>query len=237
QDGSKETIRDHWNDSQRDGQTHSQDLSESGVCLTGCKQPEIERSGRVEVPAEKTSSRQKNHQSIKTMASHPKRAAIISLHQEGHETKRIAHLLSVSQLLARKTIERFEMLESRSDRKEARTSPFSEAAAHFLSAQMKNVRLKGWRRPQERFADDTHRSIVFSDEKIFTTEPIVNPQNDRLLAADEKLTISRGNVTEKTTHPSSVVVWGATTSDGKTLLLFVDAGVMIDEEIYLKSVL
>ncbi|VDO77462.1 unnamed protein product [Heligmosomoides polygyrus] len=38
--------------------------AESGVCLTGCKQPEIERSGRVVVPAEKTSSRQ-DHQSIK----------------------------------------------------------------------------------------------------------------------------------------------------------------------------
>uniref|UniRef100_A0A183GLP6 40S ribosomal protein S29 n=1 Tax=Heligmosomoides polygyrus TaxID=6339 RepID=A0A183GLP6_HELPZ len=46
-------------------QTHSQGLSESGICLTGCKQPEIERSGRVVVPAEKSSSRQKDHQSIK----------------------------------------------------------------------------------------------------------------------------------------------------------------------------
>ncbi|VDO90635.1 unnamed protein product [Heligmosomoides polygyrus] len=40
-------------------------VDESGVCLTGCKQPEIERSGRVVVPVEKTSSRQKDHQSIK----------------------------------------------------------------------------------------------------------------------------------------------------------------------------
>ncbi|VDO86304.1 unnamed protein product [Heligmosomoides polygyrus] len=40
-------------------------IVESGVCLTGCKQPEIERSGRVVVPAEKTSSRQKDHPSIK----------------------------------------------------------------------------------------------------------------------------------------------------------------------------
>ncbi|VDO99157.1 unnamed protein product [Heligmosomoides polygyrus] len=43
--GSQETIRDHWDDSLRDGQTLSQDLSESGVYLTGCKQPEIEQSG------------------------------------------------------------------------------------------------------------------------------------------------------------------------------------------------
>ncbi|VDP42501.1 unnamed protein product [Heligmosomoides polygyrus] len=34
QNGSRETIRNHWDDRQRDGQTHSQDLSESGVCLT-----------------------------------------------------------------------------------------------------------------------------------------------------------------------------------------------------------
>ncbi|VDP45404.1 unnamed protein product [Heligmosomoides polygyrus] len=42
-------------------------VAESGVCLTGCKQPEIERSGRVVVPAEKekTSNRQKDHQCIK----------------------------------------------------------------------------------------------------------------------------------------------------------------------------
>ncbi|VDO68101.1 unnamed protein product [Heligmosomoides polygyrus] len=65
QNGSRETIRDHWDDHQRDGQTHSRDLSESGGCLTGCKQIEIERSGRVVVLAEKTSSRQKDHQSIK----------------------------------------------------------------------------------------------------------------------------------------------------------------------------
>ncbi|VDP32996.1 unnamed protein product [Heligmosomoides polygyrus] len=30
-----------------------------------------------------------------------------------------------------------------------------------------------------------HRSIAKSDEKIFTTDPIVNPQNDRILAADK----------------------------------------------------
>ncbi|VDP34030.1 unnamed protein product [Heligmosomoides polygyrus] len=57
-------MRDHWDDRQRYGQAHSHDLSENGVRLTGCKQPEIERSGRVVVPAEKTSSRQKDHQSI-----------------------------------------------------------------------------------------------------------------------------------------------------------------------------
>ncbi|VDP33226.1 unnamed protein product [Heligmosomoides polygyrus] len=42
QNGSQETIRDHWDDHQRDEQTHSQDVSESGVCLTGCKLPEID---------------------------------------------------------------------------------------------------------------------------------------------------------------------------------------------------
>ncbi|VDP34748.1 unnamed protein product [Heligmosomoides polygyrus] len=57
QSGSRVTIRDHWDDRQRDGQTHSQDLSESGVRFTGCKQLEIERSGRVVVSVEKTSSR------------------------------------------------------------------------------------------------------------------------------------------------------------------------------------
>ncbi|VDO77233.1 unnamed protein product [Heligmosomoides polygyrus] len=39
-------------------------VAESGGCLTGCKLPEIDQSGRVVVSTEKTSSRQKVHQSI-----------------------------------------------------------------------------------------------------------------------------------------------------------------------------
>ncbi|VDL73683.1 unnamed protein product [Nippostrongylus brasiliensis] len=56
QNGSQETIRDHWDDRQQDGQTHFQSLSENVVSLTGCKLTEIKRSGRVVVPAEKISS-------------------------------------------------------------------------------------------------------------------------------------------------------------------------------------
>ncbi|VDO78865.1 unnamed protein product [Heligmosomoides polygyrus] len=61
------SLRQHKRLADRDLEDAS---NQSGVCLTGCKQPEIERSGRVVVPAEKTSSRQKDHQSIKYLNGH-----------------------------------------------------------------------------------------------------------------------------------------------------------------------
>ncbi|VDP60036.1 unnamed protein product [Heligmosomoides polygyrus] len=109
--------------------------------------------------------------------------------------------------------------------------------AHFLTSQVENIRLKRSRRLVERSADDTHRSIVFSDQKIFTIGPTVNLKNNRILAEDKKQAISRGKVTGKTPHPSSVMVWGAVTSDGRTPSVFVDAGVKINKEVYLKLVL
>lgn len=45
--------------------------------------------------------------------AHTKRVAIIGLHQQGHESKTIAHLLFAFQRLVRKTIEQFKELKSR----------------------------------------------------------------------------------------------------------------------------
>lgn len=59
-----------------------------------------------------------------------------------------------------------------------------------------------------------HRSIVFSDEKMLTIEPVVIPQHDRVLAADKKQVIFREKVIGITGHPSSVMVWGEITSIG-----------------------
>ncbi|KIH60904.1 hypothetical protein ANCDUO_08832 [Ancylostoma duodenale] len=73
-----------------------------------------------------------------------------------------------------------------------------------------------------RFAEGSHRNIVFSDEKIFTVEPIVNSQNNRVLAEDIEQALPRGEIVGKTAHPTSVMVWGGITSDGKTPLVFVD---------------
>lgn len=56
----------------------------------------------------------------------------------------------------------------------------------------------------EGVAGGTQIVLVFSDEKIFTIKPTVNPQNDRILEADKQI-ISRGEVVGKTAHPSSVM--------------------------------
>ncbi|VDP41464.1 unnamed protein product [Heligmosomoides polygyrus] len=107
--------------------------------------------------------------------------------------------------------------------------PYRQQAAHFLSPQMKNVRMKRSRRLLAHFADGTHWNIAFSDEKIFTIKHIVNPQNNWILAAEKKQVISRGKVIGKIDNSSSVMDWGAITSEGKTPLVFVDAGVKISK--------
>ncbi|RCN51257.1 hypothetical protein ANCCAN_02618 [Ancylostoma caninum] len=112
----------------------------------------------------------------------------------------------------------------------ARTAP-------LLTEEMRQIRLKRCKKLLKRFAEGSHRNIVFSDEKIFTVAPVVNSQNNRALAKDIEQALSRGKIVGKTAHPTSVMVWGNITSDGKTLLVFVDIGVKINKDIYLKSIL
>ena len=55
--------------------------------------------------------------------------------------------------------------------------------AHLLTEDMKEVRLRRSRNLLRRFAAGGHRSIVFSDEKILTTEQAFNSHNDGVWAA------------------------------------------------------
>jgi inhibitor of nuclear factor kappa-B kinase subunit alpha len=69
---------------------------------------------------------------------------------------------------------------------------------------------------------------VFTDEKIFTIEQVLNKQNDRVYAASNPhASISR------TSHPASVMVFAGITSDGKVPLIFVPQGVKVISKSYL----
>ncbi|PIO67302.1 hypothetical protein TELCIR_10951, partial [Teladorsagia circumcincta] len=71
-----------------------------------------------------------------------------------------------------------------------------------------------------KFADGRHSKILFTDEKLFTVEQVVNKQNDRVYAVSNPYaTVSRSS------HPASVMVFAGITADGKTPLWFVPEGV------------
>lgn len=81
------------------------------------------------------------------------------------------------------------------------------------------------------------KKIIFSDEKIFTTEEYHNPQNVRVYAE------SRGELTDdqiqvtRSHHPASVMVFGGVSWWGKTKLVFVPKGVKISSQNYITDIL
>ena len=55
---------------------------------------------------------------------------------------------------------------------------------HVLTENMKKKRLSKCLELLKRFRSDRHKQIVFSDEKLFTVDPVLNRQNDRIIATD-----------------------------------------------------
>lgn len=103
--------------------------------------------------------------------------------------------------------------------------------AQLLTDAMKKVRVQRCRLLLQRPAGP---EILFSDEKIFTIEAAHNHQNDRLWA--EKPPLSDRIVTHSL-HPASVMVWAGICASGKTPLIFVDPGVKINKNYYLREIL
>ena len=100
---------------------------------------------------------------------------------------------------------------------------------HLLTDKMKETRLKRSRMLKRRFAAGRHRSILFSDEKIFTIEQNHNHQNDRIWPKEAP---SQEQVIARTQKPKSVMVWAGITYDGKTPLIFIKEGVKVDQVVY-----
>lgn len=103
--------------------------------------------------------------------------------------------------------------------------------AQFLTEQNKLVRVQRCRGLLQRHAGP---EILFSDEKIFTIEAAHNHQNDRIWTTEPPL--SKKFVTHSQ-HPQSVMVWAGICASGKTPLVFVDPGVKINKNYYLREIL
>ncbi|KAK6047940.1 hypothetical protein COOONC_14557 [Cooperia oncophora] len=104
--------------------------------------------------------------------------------------------------------------------------PYSEGA-----------RVKKCRQLLLRTRNKGHHSIVFSDEKLFTVEQQFNAQNVRVIARNAEEADKKGRVVHRAAHPAQVMVWAGVCASGKTPLIFVDPGVKIDKDYYLKTIL
>ncbi|XP_059096829.1 uncharacterized protein LOC131891318 [Tigriopus californicus] len=79
------------------------------------------------------------------------------------------------------------------------------------------------------------KSIIWTDEKIFTVEQAYNSHNDRILARDIKKVPVNNKTIFWRQHPASVMVWAGVTSCGKkTPLIFIPEGVKVNQALYLE---
>ena len=115
--------------------------------------------------------------------------------------------------------------------------PYKLQKAHLLTDKMKEVRCKRAKALQHLVANQGHERILFSDEKIFTIEQHLNPQNDRIWSPDVSTAISTARKVTRSQKPAAVMVWGGVTSHGKTPLFFVKPSVKINNEVYRKEIL
>ena len=76
-----------------------------------------------------------------------------------------------------------------------------------LNDAQKKTRVKRFRMLKKRAVGLWHESVVFSDEKIFTVEQVVNKQNDRVWAVARSSTHSNDFQATRRQGAASLMVW------------------------------
>ena len=73
------------------------------------------------------------------------------------------------------------------------------------------------------------KAFIWSDEKIFTVEPQINQQNDRILADGPSGVDPAVRTVFRRQKPADVMVWAAVASDGsKGPMVFIEEGVKVN---------
>uniref|UniRef100_A0A914VAL1 Transposase n=1 Tax=Plectus sambesii TaxID=2011161 RepID=A0A914VAL1_9BILA len=111
---------------------------------------------------------------------------------------------------------------------------YKQHEPHLLTEKMMATRLQRCKRLKHRFAAGRHRSIVFSDEKLFTIEQSVNRQNDRIWSREAP---QHERIIGRSQKSKSVMVWAGVTHNGKTPLVFIEEGVKVNQHVYLEKIL
>lgn len=114
---------------------------------------------------------------------------------------------------------------------------YKQQEAQDLDENKMRIRKERCQTLLRRFQRGSHKSIVFSDEKLFTVEEKFNKQNVRIIAKNIKEANKHGRIVKRKAHPKSVMVWGAITADGKSPLVFVEEGVKVNAANYRESIL
>lgn len=118
-----------------------------------------------------------------------------------------------------------------------RLHSYKIARVHFLNEAMKTKRLQKCRRMRRLVGNGRLSKVLFTDEKIFTIEPLHNRQNHRQLLKKGQQKTSVAKKFGRSHFPASVMVWAGICATGKTPLIFINRNVKINAAIYQQQVL
>lgn len=85
----------------------------------------------------------------------------------------------------------------------------------LLTSAMKQKRLERAKRLRNDMKNCGNRIVIFSDEKTFTVDPVVNKQNDRVVSYGKDVSEVRNTSTTK--RPASVMMLGVVGSNGEKM--------------------
>lgn len=111
------------------------------------------------------------------------------------------------------------------------------AHVHFLNEAMKTKRLQKCRRMRQLVGNGRLSKVLFTDEKIFTIEPLHNRQNRRQLLKKGQQKTEAAKTIGHSHFSASVMVWAGICSTGKTPLVFIPRNVKINAAEYQERVL
>ncbi|KAI6646849.1 hypothetical protein LOD99_9118 [Oopsacas minuta] len=155
------------------------------------------------------------------------RAAVIQLYEAGNSKVKIAKLLKMNNKFINRSLSSYNDTGLITDRRR----PGRPRTCQLLSEQNKNKRLQRCKELVSRYKNHAHRDILFSDEKLFTVEQVLNFQNDRILATAKNTLPKSTFQVSRANMPASVMVWGGITFDGRTPLVFIPQGLKINQTV------
>lgn len=106
---------------------------------------------------------------------------------------------------------------------------------HAISRQSAQKRLSRSKLLLEKLTMSVNRPFIWSDEKIFTIQPALNRQNDRIRGTCQAELEQDLRLVTRAQSPASIMVWAAVASDGrKSPLVFIDKGAKVNSDVYIK---
>ena len=122
-------------------------------------------------------------------------------------------------------------------KKDLKLKALKRGTCHMLTMQQKKNRLLRCRALLRRYGPEDVKSILFTDEKIFTVEEKFNKQNDRAYAQSVKDIPIRQRKSLRAHHPGYVMAWAGVSWAGKAKLHFCTQGVKVKARNYKSYIL